>query len=426
MSNQYRVLVVLLLQVIVAVNFVMAQEQYKFYYGKVVDQSTKRPLSNVNLSVRGTRTGTVTGRKGDFSFFSDSIPATLVVSHVGYLSKEILIDETSFSLTIYLMPQVNELAEVEISAYQNEPFYQDPHYAVMDYEIDSGFVYLLVFRTRLLNAEIICKGTDGDTVARSDVLRFLPNRLYRDCMGYMHVLSNDSGFQLYRKGGRLELIHPVELKKFDDVLKNCVASTSETFYFKKVVDQGLSVEYFGINRKTMARNTLTSVKDEQRAKMLRRNNDDARLLWYSRQPDSREEFVNWNFVNKILYRPIKTALYRIGDYICIFNTPERQMEFYDMAGNYSYKLALQVGSVDDGRWTSEVLTDEFTGRVYTLFLRNGICSIYRIDLNTGILNRMLSMLYPFPQKVRVYKGFVYYLYDIPGSADNKLLYRQRL
>ncbi len=425
MINQLRILLVCLLTVFFSQSTILAQEQYKFFYGKVFDQASNQPLANVNLSLSGARTGTITGKSGEFSFFADSIPAMLIVSYVGYQTKNILLDETSYTLSIYLSKQVKELPEVEITAYQNEPFYQDQHYAVRDYEIDSGFIYLLVFRTRLLNAELICKNTDGDTVARSEVLRFYPNRLFRDCMGYMHVLSNDSGFQVYRNGDQLELIHPVNLRKFDNVLKNCVVSTPETFFFQRVVDQGLRVEYYGINRKTLARYSIAEVKDEKRLKMLRRNQDDAGLLWTTRQPDSHDDFVNWNYVQKILYRPIKTALYRIGSYICIFNIPERQMEFYDPNGNYSYKLALQISGVDEGRWTSEILVDEFSGKVYTLFLRGGTSSLYRIDLNNGGLKKMLTLMYPFPQKVRIYKGFVYYLYDEPGSPDNKMLYRQR-
>lgn len=402
------------------------QEQYRFFYGRVVDQETKKGIANVNLSVRGTRIGTVTGKRGDFSFFTDSIPAVLEISHLGYNTKEIVLDETSYSMVVYLTKRVTELSEVEIKATIKEPFYQDPFYAVRDYEIDSGFVYLLVYRLRLLNSEVICKNIYGDTVARSEVLRFFPNRLFRDCMGYMHVLSNDSGFQVHRSGKKLILIHPVGLKKFDDVLKNCLLSTGETFYFQTVVDHGLGVEYFGINRKTLKKNLISSVKDEKRVAMLRRNEDDAGLLWRTRYPDSRDDFVNWNYVHKILYRPIKTALYKIGNYICIFNTPARQMEFYDLEGNFSYKLALQVDDVDNGRWTTEVLIDEVTSLVYTMFLRNGVSTLYRIDLNTGKLKKIISLVYPYPQKVRVYNGFVYYLYDIPGSPDNKMLYRERL
>ncbi|MCK9204173.1 MAG: carboxypeptidase-like regulatory domain-containing protein, partial [Bacteroidales bacterium] len=53
---------------------VNAQHQYFFYYGKTIDQAGKEPLSNVNLSITGSRIGTVSGKQGDFSFFIDSLP----------------------------------------------------------------------------------------------------------------------------------------------------------------------------------------------------------------------------------------------------------------------------------------------------------------------------------------------------------------
>lgn len=402
------------------------QDEYRFFYGRVLDSETKRGLEHVNLLVRGGRTGTVTGALGDFSFFTDSIPAMLVVSHLGYESKEMILDETSYSMVIYLTKKTSELPEVEIKANIKEAFFQDTQYAVMDYEIDSGLIYLLIYRIRLLNSELICKNLHGDTIARSAVMRFFPNKLFRDCMGYLHVLGSDSGFQIHRVGEKLNLIHPVALKKFDDVLKDCMLSTTETFYFRKVVHHGLGVEYFGVDRKTLKKNMMARVTDEQRLGMLNREEEDAGLLWKTRHPDSRDDFVRWNFVHKVLYRPIKTAIYKTGDYICIFNTPARQMEFYDMEGNFSYKLALMVDDVVDGRWTTDVLTDEVTSLVYTLFLRNGVSTLYRIDLNTGRLKKIISLVFPYPQKVRVYKGFVYYLYDIPGSPDNKMLYRERL
>jgi hypothetical protein len=245
-------------------------------------------------------------------------------------------------------------------------------------------------------------------------------------MGYVHVLSNDSGFQIYRRENILYLIHPVELKKFDDVLKNCVASTPETFYFQNIINKGLSVEYYGINRTTLIRRSLASVSDEKRLKMLRRNQEDLGLLWKTSPPNDRDEFVTWNYVHKILYRPIKTGLYRIGSYISIFDTPERQLEFYDLEGNYSYKIGIKTDTIHNGRWTNEILVDEATEKVYTTYLKNGRCIIYRIDINTGNLRRIFEIIHPFPQKLRIYDGNAYYLYDVPGSYDNKMIFKQGL
>jgi hypothetical protein len=242
----------------------------------------------------------------------------------------------------------------------------------------------------------------------------------------MHVLSHDSGFQVFRQNKQLHLIHPVNLKKFDDVLKDCVAATQEVLFFQKVTDHGLGVEYFGVDRKTLMKKSLSRVKDEKKMKMLRRNSGDAQLLGSDKPPVGRDDFVTWNYVQKVLYRPIKTSLYRIGGYICIFNTPEQQMEFYDIAGSFSYKLALKITQVSDGRWTNDVLIDDMTGKVFTVFMRNGTCTVYEINLNSGQLKKRGSLFHLYPRKVKLYNDWIYYLYDVAGDPDNKMLFRQKL
>ncbi|MEI7726981.1 MAG: carboxypeptidase-like regulatory domain-containing protein [Bacteroidota bacterium] len=425
-NKTYRWFWILLFLLHVAGTSSVAQKQYNFYYGKVIESGKKTGIPGVNLSIEGRRIGTITDKTGAFSFFIDSLPATLIVSYIGFETKTILLDATSFTLTLYLTRKATELQEVEIKANVNEAFFKDEHYAVLDYEIDSNLVYLLIFRQYLSKAELICKSLEGDTVATSGPLYFKPERLFRDCLGNMHVLSHDSGFQVYRQEKQLLLIHSVNLKKFDDVLKNCVAATPEVLFFQKATDHGLGVEYFGVNRTTLIKNSITQIRDEKKTKMLRRNSQDAQLLGSAIIPNGRDDFVTWNYVHKILYRPIKTALYRIGEYICIFNTPDQQMEFYDIAGNFSYKLALKIDQVNDGRWTGDVLTDEVSGKVYTVFTHNGTSVVYEINLNSGMLKKRLSLLHLYPGKVRVYNNWVYYLYDVAGDPDNKMLYRQKL
>lgn len=401
-----------------------AQIRYHFYYGKVSDAITRLPIANANFKVEQSQVGTVSGKDGTFSFFIDTIPATLHVSFIGYKTKVIILDQTSFSLNLYLDPVVTALAEVEIKAKAFEPFYKDLKYAVLDYLPDSNLIYLLIFKQKLSDCELICKDQRGDTIATTGPLSFSAKKLNRDCLGYLHLLGVDSGFQVYRTGRQIRLIHPVKLKKFDDILKNCVASSPSVLYFKKESNKGLMVEYIGVNRKTLQRQKLSVVMDEKKLKMLRRNKEDQ---WYNnvyKPPDSRDDFVSWNYANKILYRPVKTALFRIMGYTCIFNIPERSMEFYDDEGSFSYKLAILADVVKSGRWTQEILSDEITHQVYTSFINNGMVTIYKIDLNTGKLDKQISLDHSFPQKVIIHGGLLYYLYDIKGEADNKMLFRR--
>jgi hypothetical protein len=419
------------------------QVRYRFFYGKVVEAETKKPISNVNISFKGSKMGSVSDQKGAFSFYIDTIPVTMIISHLGYKTKRILLDGKSNSMNLYLDKDIQELKEVEILSNKTEPFFKDEHYTIRDYEIDSGRVYLLVYRYNISKEELICKNLDGDTVARSGILPFTPLSILKDCLGYLHIVGKDSVFQVYLRDKTLEMIHPVGMEKFNEVLLNCVASTDRVLFFKKMIKLGQGVQYYGIDRVTLKRRELTQVVDEKKTKMLRLNPTDAYLLGTilpgGRSIDlekeeetsqsiqmGREGFNNWNWVHKALYRPIKTALYRIGDYICIFDVPGKELEFFDPEGNFSYKLKISIDQIRDGRWSGDIFMDETQSKAYTTFLKSSGTNLYRIDLNTGDLRKILSIIHPYPQKIRVYKEQVYYLYDVLGDPDNKTLFRQKL
>jgi hypothetical protein len=407
---------------------------------------SRGPITNVNISFEGSKMGTVTDEKGGFSFYIDTIPIFMLVSHIGFKTKRILLDATSNSMTLYMDREIHELQEVVIQANKIEPYFKDEHYTIRDYEIDSGLVYLLVYRNRVSREELICRNLEGDTVACTGILSFTPISLYKDCLGYLQVLSEDSVFQVYRNDKVLQLIHGVGIAKFNEIMVNCVAATSQIMFFKKMITLGQGVQYYGVDRVSRKRHELTQVVDEKKAKMLRRNPEDAWSLMRS-QPDyisqnnlqrnetdiskgeldsGRKGFDEWNFTNKILYRPMKTALYKVDKFICIFNIPDKQLEFFDTTGNYSYKLKINIEKIRDGRWSGDIFLDETQSKIYTTFLKSTGTGLYRIDLNTGELHKTLSLIHPFPQKIRIYKGKIYYLYGVPGSTDNKILYRQDL
>ena len=423
--NRLTLIFLLVMMNLLVSNQLNAQRNPKFFYGTVTDDATRRPVTGANLKVEGSKVGTTTDKKGAFSFFIDSIPATLTISYIGYKTKSVILDETSYSLSLYISRTPIELEEVEIAAKAIEPFFQSERFTVLDYDIDSNQVWLLIYRQRISNAQLICKDIYGDTLATSAPFSFKPTRLFRDCIGTLHVLGRDSGFQVFMNEGMITFIHPVKMKKFDMVLKNCVAASEEFLFFRRETENGLSVEFFGIDRKTLNRQNLSVVGDEEKLKMKRRNRDDALLLGRDKPPDSREDFVTWNYVHKILYRPVSASLFILGGFTWIFNTPEMQAECYDAGGNFSGKIKLKTDQPGLGRWTKDVLTDLTDGKVFTTYIRNGRYSLYEIDLNTGALKHRVDLEHLFPEKIKVYNGWVYYLYDVDSSADNKVLYRQK-
>ena len=47
-------------------------------------------------------------------------------------------------------------------------------------------------------------------------------------------------------------------------------------------------------------------------------------------------------------------------------------------------------------------------------------------MNTGTMKNRATLVHQYPEKVRVYNDFIYYLYDEAGDPDNKMLFRQKM
>jgi len=86
--------------------------------GQVTDGGTGEPLAGVNIVVKGTVLGTITGTSGGFSLkVKDSPPLTLVFSFISYATQEITItDANTTGLDIQLLEQAMLGNEVVVSA----------------------------------------------------------------------------------------------------------------------------------------------------------------------------------------------------------------------------------------------------------------------------------------------------------------------
>ncbi len=83
--------------------------------GFVTDSASKAPLPAVTVTVKGTKTGTQTTSDGRFSITAPNNATTLIISSVGYGSKEVAIG--SESLSISLAQSNGSLNEVVVIGY---------------------------------------------------------------------------------------------------------------------------------------------------------------------------------------------------------------------------------------------------------------------------------------------------------------------
>ena len=83
--------------------------------GTIVSQSGE-PLQDVSVVVKGSSTGTTTKSDGSFEI-SVSPNATLIFSHVGYISKEVKVSTNEPNLSLQLLTDKNELTQIIVVGY---------------------------------------------------------------------------------------------------------------------------------------------------------------------------------------------------------------------------------------------------------------------------------------------------------------------
>jgi TonB-linked SusC/RagA family outer membrane protein len=84
--------------------------------GRVLTADNNTGLPGVNVSVKGTSTGTITDANGDYSLTAPDEKATLVFSFIGYVTQQVALNNRT-TINISLAPDTKSLNEVVVVAY---------------------------------------------------------------------------------------------------------------------------------------------------------------------------------------------------------------------------------------------------------------------------------------------------------------------
>jgi hypothetical protein len=87
--------------------------------GTIYDVNTKAPLAFVSVTLKGSTTGTVTDIDGHFTFNKLPTDAVLIISYIGYKTKEYQTAKTTESISIFINTADGQLENVVISTNEN-------------------------------------------------------------------------------------------------------------------------------------------------------------------------------------------------------------------------------------------------------------------------------------------------------------------
>lgn len=85
--------------------------------GRVVDSLSGEPLPGVSVNIKGTAQGVSTGPEGEFELQAGQDEVVLVISYLGYSTKEVVVTAGQASIEVKLSAAREELEEIVVVAY---------------------------------------------------------------------------------------------------------------------------------------------------------------------------------------------------------------------------------------------------------------------------------------------------------------------
>jgi hypothetical protein len=415
--------------------------------GIVKDNSSSKPINNVNIKINGTNEGVFTGPDGRFSLTLKRIPVSLTISCVGYETLYYNFDKIPMNpIELILRQRTSDLQEVDIKALRFNYIFRDLNYSILDYEIMGDNLLLLVFRYQLKNTELILLNRNGDTLSIVAVPEQKPLRLYRDFLGNVHYVSTkENAFQCEYNDllKKIEFPYRTTFDSLVRMVKPFLFLSGDRLYFEEFTPDGFgkNIGYYDTNNQ---KGYIRFISGET----TRRNYfDDSKFnaRWNTFVSGPASFSVDDYRANKNFYfQKINAPLVKLGDdSMADFNFTDGVIEFMNKEGKVYRTVPIDFHKETDGNllagllsvlipiadweWSGKLYVDEYYKEVFTTFKKNGMVQIRKIDLETGKLTRNFDVPFPFPEKIEIYKGDAYFLIkDIGGEFEKWKLVKLNL
>ncbi len=451
---------ILLIICMITSQWINSQEPARFLVqGTVSDKESGEPVENVNVTIKGQQKGAITNELGQFKLYVTQLPFTLKFSHISYKSTEKSFDyPPEREIVINLSKDTKPLDEVIITSQKIDTIYRDDVYSVLDYELLEDKIVLLIYKARLTRSELLITDLEGNKNQSLPVLPGKPLALFKDCLGNIHIITKTKVYQIHLGNDQIRIYEGEDIAHFRKVMSGCLFSIQNKLYFERygIFDFVKQVTY--INTTDSSHHDLALIIDREKADMLQNNPEDYSILSgierYTSLKDltGTDEQVNPNskirhlefeerFIQMVYYGSINTPVLKLGDSLCIFNHPNNLIDIYNYNDSLVRRTTIDYHLKDkenvlttlihsftpEKKWLEEVYTDPDLGKLYTLFQNiNGTEDLMEIDVFTGETKFILTIPFPYVQKIKIKNGFVYFIYKGWGETQKKKLFRQKI
>jgi hypothetical protein len=403
--------------------------------GIVYDAGTGLPLPGVDVKAQYKTIRTDT--KGFFEI-DISRSASIEVNHIHYHSRQF--DYTALrgidTLTVYLTPNTSTFKNIIVSD-GAETIYQPDFENVLDFAFIHDTLAVLSYMKSKPSVEhrqtVYLQNTltllrYGKRVQRLTLPDYVEG-IHVDPFGRVFVTG--AGFVMELKSGR-DGAYLVDLEEdyFATQIKPLTAHYRSNIFFKvdpdivpEVVHYVLLTEIDSVKPVRMIRNKKYFEGQKASYKSLSpylKEKADKLAQEYNRPGEDFAPAIQAQMVGRFFYRPDNQA-FAEGDNIIIYDHTNSWIFKHDIYGNPVDSVWMYYHVFSDERYKGTI-QDAGSGQCFAMHEKGGVFYLRFINHNTGGAGKPFKLKYPYVRSVRIYDGWVYYVYrDLSGNEPYKLV-----
>ena len=328
-----------------------------------------------------------------------------------------------------------EIDEIVISAtsiQKKQIVYENSKYYILDYVLNEQGTFLLVNKLQ----KYYVYSLDSNMNLQSKLLLdFHPKSFFEDCFDQINILAKDSIYRLEKFENNLIIKESHSISLYYNFLKRCIDHNSNALIFKDFEENGEQLVYSQLNNITNKYSKIYTVQDSLSARYDRElkeymakkigYKDDISELNTAELNKIRNDFEETNFYNQILNIPSYDPLFVLNDTIYIFDHLNDKIILYN---NKFQKISnFPISYHKNKKWKKEIYLDKEKGLFYSVNIVNGINIFNLLNLKENKIESKTSITKDiYPKKLKVYNGYIYYLYKENVDANLNKLYRVKI
>ena len=406
--------------------------------GLIIDKKTEKPVSEAHVTTASGEV-VVTNDSGFFNLIISKIPAIIRITHVSYGIIEYQVNTVPDGLLVIRIEEnITGIDEVQISDKRMRILTEKDPYSVQDFAIGDHVIWFLGFLNKHANQQnLFLANLYGDTLATLPVNR--AKRLYQDVFNNVHIVFEDSVYQLFHHSGdQIEFLYPTEKNRFFGLLGDIELAFNQKLIYSLKPPGLYGVILYYIQKDDPVHYQLTLLTDTLESNRRKTTRKIDRLMSIYGIP----ELANmWSTVlrysnrgskfEKVINNEIPYTLFQTNNNLFIINYPKDSLLRYSPEGRFEEAIPITfhketfLAGIDYKELTC--LTDPITQKVYVLerYLAKWVLS--PLDLTTGKTEAPVQLPdFPGMVGICVYNEAVYFIYQEKLHPYYTRLYRYQL